>query len=226
MRGTPPLHTSTPAELQARIAAERAGMPFLEYRDGGGVQRIVALGEVVHLTVGRDPANDVALDWDANASRLHSELALLGGQWTIADDGLSRNGTFVNGTRISGRRLLRDGDIVRIGSTDVAFRAPAAEPLAETQLPVDAHLAPLLTPAQRRVLVALARPFAGDSYAAVPASNREIADELVVSIDAVKANLRALFERLGVEDLPQNRKRARLVELAFSSGVISRRDLG
>ena len=37
--------------------------------------------------------------------------------------------------------------------------------------------------------------------------------------------MRALFEKLGVEDLPQNRKRVALVERALQSGVISRREL-
>jgi hypothetical protein len=47
----------------------------------------------------------------------------------------------------------------------------------------------------------------------------------VACTSTVKANLRALFDKFDVEDLPQNRKRARLVELAFSSGAITRREL-
>jgi DNA-binding NarL/FixJ family response regulator len=149
----------------------------------------------------------------------------MGADWTIADDGLSRNGTYVNGRRIAGRRRLCDGDVIRFGATEATFRVPLADTLAETKLPVAAHPVPTLTPAQRRVLLALARPFDGATEHAVATSNRQIADELVVSVDAVKANLRALFDKFDVGDLPQNRKRARLVELAFSSGVISRRDL-
>ncbi len=81
-----------------------------------------------------------------------------------------------------------------------------------------------VTPAQRRVLVALCRPLAGDPHAA-PASNQEIADELVLSIPAIKTHIRGLFTALEVEDLPQNRKRARLAQLAFQRAVISERDL-
>ena len=159
------------------------------------------------------------------ASRVHSELVRVGEEWTIADDGLSRNGTYVNGQRLGGRRRLRDGDIVRFGTTEALFRVPGPVILEETKPPVSTHPPPSLSPAQRRVLVALARPFTGDVEHAVPASNRQIAEELVVTVDAVKANLRALFEKFDVEDLPQNRKRARLVELAFSSGAITRREL-
>jgi len=86
------------------------------------------------------------------------------------------------------------------------------------------HVGELLTPAQRRVLVALCRPFRDGGYAA-PASNQQIADELVVSVDAVKSNLRPLFAAFGVDDLPQNQKRAGLALRALRSGVISRREL-
>jgi pSer/pThr/pTyr-binding forkhead associated (FHA) protein len=149
----------------------------------------------------------------------------MGAEWTIADDGLSRNGTYVNGQRVTGRRRLRDGDTISFGKTQARFRAPGAGSLEETQRPVSAHAVPTLSPAQRRVLVALCRPFDGATEHAMPATNRQIADELVVSVAAVKANLRALFDTFAVEDLPQNRKRARLVELAFKSGMISPRDL-
>ena len=47
----------------------------------------------------------------------------------------------------------------------------------------------------------------------------------MLSIEGVKSHLRALFERFGVEDLPQNSKRGRLVELAFETGAITEREL-
>jgi DNA-binding NarL/FixJ family response regulator len=77
-----------------------------------------------------------------------------------------------------------------------------------------------LTDAQRRVLLALCRPFASQAVAA-PASNREIAAELSVSVEAVRTQLRALFERFGIPDLPQNRKRAELARRALESGAIN-----
>jgi pSer/pThr/pTyr-binding forkhead associated (FHA) protein len=45
-----------------------------------------------------------ALPWDGEVSRLHCEIAWSGGEWTISDDGLSRNGTFVNEERLTERR--------------------------------------------------------------------------------------------------------------------------
>src|SRR4051812_15531225 len=97
-------HTATPEELRERIDAERAGAPFLVLRDGAGAQRIVSLADdrPERLSIGRNPSNDVSLPWDEEVSRLHAELERIGGEWTVSDDGLSRNGTFVNGSRIGG----------------------------------------------------------------------------------------------------------------------------
>ena len=116
------LHSSTPAELQARIAAQRAGQPFLLLRTDAGEQRIVVLGDGRDaLSIGRDDAADVAVPWDGKVSRLHATLARAGDAWTIADDGLSRNGTFVNLERVVGRRRLCSDDVVRVGGTDLVL---------------------------------------------------------------------------------------------------------
>jgi hypothetical protein len=221
-------HAASPAELRDRIEAERRGRPFLVLREGDGPQRIVDLDPAVpRLSVGRAAQNDVDLQWDTEVSRLHAELEQIGGEWTVSDDGLSRNGTFVNGTRISGRHRLRDGDVVRVGRTQLAFKRPLSEDSMPTQVaggrggrePVTD-----LPPLQRKVLVALARPYKHDEFA-VPATNQEIADELHLSVDAVKSHLRTLFGRFGIEHLPQNQKRSRLVAEALQAGLVSVRDL-
>jgi pSer/pThr/pTyr-binding forkhead associated (FHA) protein len=217
-------HTSSPAEIEERIDADRRGTPYLLYRDGDGGQRILPLdGRGDRLTLGRDPSNDVPLPWDAEVSRAHAQLERVGAQWALVDDGLSRNGTFVNGERLRGRRRLTHGDVLRCGDTQLVFRAP----LAASDVTVAAGKAPPppISDAQRRVLVALCRPFRDGGAFATPASNQQIANELVVSTEAVKTHIRALFQRLGVEDLPQHHKRVRLVELAFQHGLVTPRDL-
>ena len=52
---------------------------------------------------------------------------------------------------------------------------------------------PRLTETQRRVLVALCRPLRDGGSFSTPASNQQIADELHLSLDTVKTNLRTLF---------------------------------
>jgi pSer/pThr/pTyr-binding forkhead associated (FHA) protein len=217
-------HSATPAGCRERIESERRGRPFLVFRDGDGAQRLLDLTGMERLSVGRGAGNELSLPWDTEVSRLHAELEAIAGEWTVSDDGLSRNGTFVNGNRISGRTRLRDGDLLRVGQTSIAYRRPEAEDSMPTQV-AGARLALTdLPPTQRQVLVALARPYKHNEFA-VPATNQDIADELHLSVDAVKSHLRTLFQRFGIEHLPQNQKRSRLVAEALQSGLISTRDL-
>jgi pSer/pThr/pTyr-binding forkhead associated (FHA) protein len=210
-------------ELKARIEAERKGVPFLVYGDDQGHQQIRELSGR-RLTVGRRADNDVTLTWDPEVSRLHAELEHLKGDWTIADDGLSRNGTFINGERIRGRHRLRDGDRLCFGETVVVFRAPA-ESESQSTLAVSGTRAEVhLSENQRKVLAALCRPLSESAFA-TPATNRAIAEELFLSVDAVKAHLRQLFDRFELQDLPQNQKRASLAATALLNGVVDPRDL-
>jgi hypothetical protein len=222
--GTPSrAHRASPSELKAQIEAQRRGEPFLVYRDGDGEQRIHALaGDAA--SVGRE-GTDVELGWDGEVSRVHAQLQRVAGDWAVVDDGLSRNGTFLNGDRLSGRRRLRDGDVLRFGRTTATFHLPAAGPGVETYVAPDAPDLAALSPTQRKVLVALCRPFKDGGAYASAATNKAIADELFLSVDAVKAHLRVLFEKFDVGDLPHNQKRLRLVELAFASGAVTTRDL-
>ena len=220
-----PRATSAP-ELKAQIEAERLGRPFVVFRDGDGEQQIVAVGEEVgELWVGRSGSADLRLDFDVEVSGLHAQIEVVGGECTLVDDGLSRNGSFVNGERVRGRRRLRDGDTLRFGKTGVLYRAPAESGAEETVISADALTAAGVSPAQKRVLVALCRPFKEGAAFASPATNNQIAAELHLSVDAVKTHLRALFEKFGVEDLPQNQKRIALVERGLQSGLVNEREL-
>jgi pSer/pThr/pTyr-binding forkhead associated (FHA) protein len=219
-------HAATPAELRERIEAEREGTPFLVLRDGAGSQRLFVLAPgSTRVTVGRSAGNDVALEWDTEVSRLHAELERLGDEWTAADDGLSRNGSFVNGQRISGRHRLRDGDVLRVGRTHIAFCVPEAAGESSPTVAAGSRAElPALSATQRAVLAALCRPYK-DTELATPATNQQIADELYLSVDAVKAHLRTLFGFFGVQHLAQNQKRSYLAMRALQDGVVSRRDL-
>lgn len=78
-----------------------------------------------------------------------------------------------------------------------------------------------LTETQRKILEALCRPCIGENHYAPPATNQDIADQLFLSVDAIKAHLRVLYRKFGIEPLPHNQKRARLVELAMDGGIVS-----
>jgi pSer/pThr/pTyr-binding forkhead associated (FHA) protein len=219
-------HQATPLELRERILAEREGKPFLLLRDGGGTQRIVELpDDRDKLTIGRSPECDLCLAWDPEVSRVHAELERIGAEWLVADDGLSRNGTRVGRERVLGRHRLRDRDVILVGETAIAFRQPSADGVATTLLSGESDVAARVTDAQRRVLIALCRPFKGGVNEAVPATNPQIAQELYLTVAAVKTHMRSLFHAFGLDDLPQQEKRRRLVALAFATGLVNDRDL-
>jgi pSer/pThr/pTyr-binding forkhead associated (FHA) protein/DNA-binding CsgD family transcriptional regulator len=219
-------HSSSPSELKDRVHAERVGNPFLLYRDGGDNQRILDLTEAPdELTVGRRPSNQIPLSWDLSVSRIHALLERVGDYWTVSDDGLSRNGSFVNGSRVVGRRRLIDGDLMRFGDTVIAYCDPERGESRATADQEELPTVSTVSEAQRRVLLALCRPYKNSDGFAAPASNKQIADELCIGIDAVKSHMRALFYVFGVGKLPQNQKRAHLVERAFRTGVVTDRDL-
>ena len=207
---------------------EGLGAPeaYLLYRDETGEQQVTALpAGVPQLTIGRDGSRDVQLSWDSEASRLHAVLERVGYEWVLIDDGLSSNGSYVNGERLSGRRRLRDGDVLLIGRTSLTYRDGSARSSpSETRLSSDVVTLRSLSPTQQLVLEGLCQPYKGRAPYATPATNQQIAAELFLSVDAVKTHLRVLFTKFGVEDLPQNQKRAKLVELAFQSGLVTHRD--
>lgn len=203
------------------------GMSFLLYRDGSSRQQIYTLEDTAarKITVGRASAVDILLTWDTKVSGIHAEFERVGEDWVIVDDGLSRNGTFLNGERLRGRQRLKDGDVLRFGNTVAAYRAPGGGEYGSTVVSNTEAPEIRVSDIQRRIVIALCRPFKDSPPFATPATNQQIAEEVFLSVDAVKTHMRALFKKFDVEQLPQNQKRARLVELAFRSGLISERDL-
>ena len=88
------------------------------------------------VRVGRDPASTIAFTSGEDAkvvSTRHAELRWDNGRWRVADAG-SRNGTFLNGQRLTAESDLKAGDVIRLGETGpsltVAAVAEAAVPEA------------------------------------------------------------------------------------------------
>ncbi len=65
------------------------------------------------ITIGRDSTNGVVIN-DAEVSRRHARLTFQGGKYVLEDFG-STNGTFVNGQRLAGPRVLKPGEVVSFG---------------------------------------------------------------------------------------------------------------
>jgi pSer/pThr/pTyr-binding forkhead associated (FHA) protein len=220
MKLLPPMFRAvSPIELFERVDAERRGTPFVLFLDGDGHQRIAELDAAAEvLSVGREPGSDVRLDWDEEVSRTHALLEPVGSAWTLVDDGLSRNGSFVNGRRVQGRRRLEDGDAITVGTTLLVYVATEGE--VRTTVTTRGGAPPEVSPAQRRVLDALCRPTL-DGPLRTPPTNRDIAAALFLSVETVKSHMHTLFELFDVPDMPQNRKRAELVRRAFERGAIT-----
>jgi pSer/pThr/pTyr-binding forkhead associated (FHA) protein len=217
---------SAAVQLQALIVAERSGIAFVHWHDGDKHQHILMLtADHQRVSVGRRVDQDLSISWDPEVSRSHALLEYLGGDWTIVDDGLSRNGSFVNGSRVHGRQRLRHKDVLCFGDTRVTFKNPTdAEATDSTARASDHAAAVPLSETQRKVLIALCRPLVDDSPTSLPASNKQVADEVFLSVDAIKAHLRVLYDRYAIGELPQMEKRARLASLVLDNGTLKPRD--
>ncbi len=90
----------------------------LEVSKPSGRELIPLSGQ--RVTLGKASTNVVSLEHDETVSRLHAVFENLGFAWSIRDLG-SRNGTYLNGERISAERVLRSGDEVRVGKTRLIF---------------------------------------------------------------------------------------------------------
>ena len=79
------------------------------------------------LNIGRDSSNEICIN-DAEISRHHGRLTFQGGKYVLEDLG-STNGTFVNGQRLAGPRVLKAGEVVSFGEQIVlVFEVTANDP--------------------------------------------------------------------------------------------------
>lgn len=76
------------------------------------------------LTIGRDAEAGIQI-LDRSASRFHAEVFPVGGMWFVKDLD-SKNGTYINDERLKDEELLREGDVIKIGSTELVYEAGAA----------------------------------------------------------------------------------------------------
>lgn len=78
------------------------------------------------ISIGRDKSNKVVIN-DEGVSVFHAELRTEDGKLFIWDSG-SVNGTFVNGEKITGKREVNAGDVIRFYQVDVQIVDPSKGP--------------------------------------------------------------------------------------------------
>jgi hypothetical protein len=154
---------------------------------------------------------------DPTVSRLHAEIVQRGPHYYVADLGLSVNGTRVNGRPV-GRRLLNQGDVLSFGAARARAGGLSVEIDDAQTSEMRRVVAPELTRRELEVLTALCRPAVQQDAFVMPATAREIADQLVVTEAAVKQHLLRLYSKFRIEEGVN--RRARLANSVLSAGLI------
>jgi DNA-binding winged helix-turn-helix (wHTH) protein len=80
--------------------------------------------------IGREP--DAAIQVDARGVSRHHARILVAGNAATLDDLGSKNGTYLNGSRIAGPVRLSDGDDIRLGTIQLRFRIASTAGPTET----------------------------------------------------------------------------------------------
>ncbi len=112
-----PASAPTPARGRRRKPAKgrrgrAARLVVLEPRHRRGM----AVGIDGEITLGRDPACTISIQDDGYVSQLHLRVYDYDGQPMVEDLG-STNGTFLNGNKLVGSKLLHPGDRIQVGTT-------------------------------------------------------------------------------------------------------------
>jgi predicted component of type VI protein secretion system len=103
---------------------QASGSFRLTMRQGPVPGKVFELAKDV-MTIGRDVSNDIVIN-DAEVSRNHARLTAQSGGYLL-EDLASTNGTFVNGQRLIGPKLISAGDVVGLGETVVLDYGQAAD---------------------------------------------------------------------------------------------------
>jgi pSer/pThr/pTyr-binding forkhead associated (FHA) protein len=177
------------------------------------------------MTIGRDEQNDLALA-SKKVSREHAEIRFERGRWVLEDRG-SFNGTFLNANRLqAGAPVpLHHADRIGIGPETILFSWPAQAADDETTEPHEELAADdgtRLSPLQTQVVKCLCGPWLeGASLESLP-SNEQIASLLGTpgATETVKATLRRVYTKAGLQSMPAHAKRRALCRIARQRGWI------
>jgi DNA-binding NtrC family response regulator len=115
------------APVPARKTAEPARRPAVALRVAGTGREVLLPADVGSFGIGRDPANHLVLTDDAFVSSFHCLLVRGEADRVVVRDQRSKNGTFVNGTRIA-ESDVKPGARITIGRTTLALVGAGAPP--------------------------------------------------------------------------------------------------
>ncbi len=116
--GVPPVDVSIDS-VAISMSPSRPGIPLRLTAVSGSHHGREWLTEVgVETIIGRSAQCDVVIDDDSEVSSRNSVLSYEGGLLFVEDLG-SKNGTSINGSPITGRRRVGDGDLILVGRTEL-----------------------------------------------------------------------------------------------------------
>lgn len=157
------------------------------------------------VRIGRDPECDLVLPGDGTVSRWHATLSLTDQGWLLTDEG-SRNGSFVNGRRMTEALLVTPLDRILVGPYVLVLRE-----LDELNETIDAATA---GPTRAQVESGLsAREVEVLRLVAAGDSDQQIADSLFISVKTVHSHLDRIRDKTGC------RRRPEMIRFAIEQGL-------
>jgi Nif-specific regulatory protein len=84
-------------------------------------------------TLGRSGSNDIVVNHE-KSSRQHCEFFFEDDAWYVRDLD-SRNGTRLNGDKITGKNILQHGDVLKVAGTRIVFTSKLTAELESIDLP-------------------------------------------------------------------------------------------
>jgi VWFA-related protein len=121
------------AAISLRKVEQQYATGHLSLVRGQGTKKDIDVGSAV--TIGKDEMNTLGLFKDSGIEQRHAEVIKENGQYIIEDKG-TRVGTFVNKKRVSGRQVLKDGDVIDVGKTTILFSDENTRKCADCGSPV------------------------------------------------------------------------------------------
>lgn len=218
--GPPVARDTHELDLENEVRAE--GRPYVRYRDGVLFRAVSLSPTASPIDIGRLDACPVRVQSDPLVSRVHARLVYGAGWWSIEDAG-SHNGTFIGDRPIPGETILKDGARFRVGETVLSLHLPESGP---AQTAPEEHAEPRLLdpdPTQRKVLVAVARPWLAGHDLPVTPTDADLSRSLECDVTSIAEALTELYEQAGLSsDVDQ---RGGLIALAMHERTVTPDDL-